>query len=1645
MRELSEDDALAVASAEAALAKDPSLPGLHAFLRRKRHARGAAPSLLAHVDEEITEAPEGPLRTSLLAERARLFAASDRNDDALAAWSRVLDHDPRHAAALRGKEAALALADDTSHAIALAEADHLGAMADAYVDDPATAAWLLVERAAILELRLGKVEDARRALARALVLDPRVGPVRRALVRHVSKHRDVAALVDLLDEEGRIEADPVRAARLDLEAATIAEGAMRETGRAVLLLERAAGRAPTARPVDLRVLGDLTRLLEAEGRGQEAARWRRARLRLVDGGPAMAEELRALARAAEQAGDVDSAIADLERSLEEQPDTATVAHLDRLLAAAGRHEPRIALWVTDAARAADPAKRVESLLRAAQVAERSLRRPDEAVRHLRTAWTTKPGHPEVLDALSRLLARTGGEGEVRPKLELYAQAADVAEDAVRKVAYLEKVALLAEETLGDFTRAAAAYEQVLALDPGRMSALLGLARSAARNHDARTLHRTLLAQARVTRTESEALALRTRAAAALQEADPALALATAEDVLDVDATHDAARSLVTRLHEAAGRWELVARSLEEHLRCAPAGERRALLLYLAEVQEVHLRSPRAALATLQRARDDGASDAHEPRLLAAMARALESLGHQDPRALRDAHEQLAAAATREDERAAHLLRAAEISEHRMGDDASALAAYEKALLATPDDVAIQDRLGRIRARVQAASGAPDPTTDPLDRALALVTRGEHLAEARMLLEAALAGKRAPVAALRLLEHIHRKTRDGTALAAVLAQQAEAFRAPVPKLGALWALAELSAWRLDTEPDPSTYARILAIDPDDPEALVATIRLRLPAALAGDEAARRAVTDALRRRSGLEPGPWSMATRLCLAHLLEAGETAESEDAAEEALAHYRQVLSHDTASVTAAWGMRRLAHRLGLRAEAVHAATTLAELTVDPRTRARHFVEAADLVTHADDSAGLGDANARRVRASSLLERALEAHPDDLAATAALIALHAGQEAPSDLLRVLRTALGQATERDAVVLLGTEVARVARDDLRDLGVATLAMQRVREVAPTHPESLLLLSELYLAQRAWPEAVETLESVVAHAREAEPRLTALFALGSIYDKVLARPADHERVLRAALAIEPESPRALRGLIEQLRGQHPAHDHAELAALLRRLAAAETDPMRQCEAFLEVADLEATAGDVRAAERSILEAIVRCPANARAFARLGTLFRGASGLDASGYARALQELISRGRDRGLADARWFAALGQLEVDTLKRLEEGIAHLEWAVQLDPTLHETRFELADAYARTKAREPAIRALLGLIVPDARPLTSLADAGVALALLERLFDQDKRPEEAAVVSELRAVLGELEPGRAEWLKARQLPPLDEHHTPLGRTSLIQDVLPKAGRHVLLEVAAASTGLDAKLLRTNLVEVGVHARDRVGPRSASPVRPVFDRVLEALGVEEVELVVAPAETRVRVLIQDTPWVLVPASFEGLPVATQVASLTRACTRILLGVPWLGELRDTAVLGWLVAVARQVVPAYGASERDSLPPDAIAYEPLVARAIGRRQKKLLEGLAPHLAAHEGKPPELRGFLRALEQCAARAAYLVSGELTATARAVAKDDLELERALAHPGLAGLTALLAHPLLGDTARFALTPEATALRQRVGSALAR
>ena len=899
------DDTRATAEAQGALVVDAGYPAAHNFLRSRTSPGGDPTAALKHIDAELANAGSDAARVELLVLRARLLDGPA----AIEAWQRALAIAPEHAAALRGMEQALATAalKDTSAKEALAT--HHARMADTYAGDAKLAAWLHVERARILERDLHRTDVARSALEQALELDGSIGAVRDACVRFIAAEDDPSALASLLEEEALLEKDRRRASRLELDAACLVAFRLGDETRARALLERAAGRAPTTPANDRRVLDELLRLLEAAADGPGIVRVRQARLAFITDPSTLAQEHRALASLVEKNGTLEAALGHVQSALAfTQDDPTLIEQLDRLLGAAGRNEQRMALWVTEAARNADVTKRARALLRAASIAD-ELGRHADAVRHLRAAWIANPGDVEVVDSLARALSQPPSdklEGDVRALLELYVQAAERARDLARRIAYLEKAALLWEEVLGDAARALKLYEEILTHEPDRRGAILGVARCAERLREEETLARALLAEARLAQDGADVLALKSRAASALAKHDPARALLLVDEVLSHDQDHAAARTLETRLHEDAGRWEKAAGSLKARIDAAtrrgtPKLEVVSLWLALAQVQRDRLRAPAEALASLKAAR---VVDPSHPVPPEEIARLLESTG--DAAGYRDALLQLADTAPDAADQARYLLRAAEAEELRLHDDVRASATYARVLAASPEDELGADRLERVLARrMHAQSGGQAAfgelfthmlkraervaAESPKDEARAaaytftaaeLLVESQHdLGRARQLLESVVAEDGKHIPALRTLEALARSAKDWDALAHALSLEGDASRDRRARLGALWSLVAVEETRQRRDAG-ATYARILELDPTDPAALEATLRRDLALARRGDQRAQRNVLSALRTLAkGASDGGTKLALGLRLALTLEAlarGEIAPSD-------------------------------------------------------------------------------------------------------------------------------------------------------------------------------------------------------------------------------------------------------------------------------------------------------------------------------------------------------------------------------------------------------------------------------------------------------------------------------------------------------------------------------------------------------------------------------------------------------------------------------------------------------------------------------------------------------------------------------------------------------------------------------------------------
>lgn len=1588
------------ASAKGAAESVDHAPSAHALLRTLSSGRERTQldEQLAHVEHLVAHVSDTLVRADFLTEKGRLLEArSGASVESAAAYAAALALVPDHAGALAGLEAALEATGRWSELAAL-----LGRLAG-LAGEPAPTAWLHVERALMLDRRLGDAGTARSVLEHAVELAPGLGPVRQACVDHAVVHRDDAALAGLLEAEAALEKDPARAACLELDGA-LAHLRAGDVPRATKLLEHAHARGRTSPVVGVRVSTELAALLERAGRDADALRVRKAAVGMVSGPRVELLALRALAATAERCGDVTEAVLALERArVLEADDTTLLEDLDRLLVAAGRHEARAVLWMREAALADDTSAKTHALLVAAD-ASAAAGRQVEAARHREAAWIADPSAPGVFDAFAERLQAPGSNDAVTARAELYTKAAERTSDAGRRLHYLEKVAWLWDDVAGDAAAAARAYEDVLAIDPKRRSAIAGLASAATRARDGRKLARALLAEADVTEDARARAEVELRAARALAEVDPERALALAEALAKskFGALAMKARELLTRLHATKGRWELVASSLADRQNAEKTKSAKlALALAEAAVLAQRLGAPDRALRTLDAARELQPDD---PALASAIVEALEALG--DEEALRDWLERLAADAKDASRAVSLLVRAAEIAERRAGGDEEAVRLYLRARETMPSERLVTERLLRLGAR--AAVPQDLGIIPPLLAAVRSLDAGRPADSTTA--ETLLAADAKDFATLRVAERLARPARSGPQLANALAMMADATSGTLA-LRALSALAAVVSWTLPEGGELAPWDRLLSLGSRDAVVLDELVRRARPKIAAGDRAALDLAIESTKRRlEGAADDTERVVLRIELADL------QRRAGALGDAAVVLRQALELDPVSVGAAVVLAQVASELGDRRAAIATATALAEATRGPRARSALLCDAADL------SAAEGDPKG----AALLLEAALDSDPDAVLVAARLALIQAKQGAWSDLARVLRRGLFAATAPEAVVPMAAELAEVAKAHLRDPLLAIEALERSRQVAPDHVPALFLLAELYIGQRTWDDALRALGEVVARTDERSEKLVALVGRASIFGRVLDRPADAEKELRAALAIDPHDLRGLRGLLA-LPIQLGAEERADI---LSRIVVAEREPQQRLASLLELAAVRRELGDAAGAEGALVEAAAISP-DGTMLERL----REAAGGNTEAAARLIGRAAARARDTGAAPgAVWLATLGELELG-LGRLDESIEHFEAALRLEPFREPARLSLARALSAKGRHETAAAALTPLLDAGGG---GLLDASF-VRQLDEAFTGAGRTQQALVARELRAIAGDLDDAGVSALRKRSAM-YATNGEPLGASTLRTFVMPGGvGKHPIWDAAAIAKGITGKIARVGLSEQGASSKDRLKPRAVHPVRQLFDRLARMFELYEVELAMSDHVVAPLVACEDETWIIVPSSFGDWPESHAMAALARPLTRIALGIPWLGALPTDETLAILVAFARQSVPTAAATPRDRIETLVADYDLRARRAVDRKRKKALEDIDGTFTRAPAISVDV--FADAAIRTEARAAFLVSGDLRASLDAVALSEAGLGEALRSPGRVALAAILARPVSRDLVAFAMSGDATALRRSLGT----
>jgi tetratricopeptide (TPR) repeat protein len=545
-------------------------------------------------------------------------------------------------------------------------------------------------------------------------------------------------------------------------------------------------------------------------------------------------------------------------------------------------------------------------------------------------------------------------------------------------------------------------------------------------------------------------------------ADPARAQGAWRRLLDLDPqnlqTAQPAVAALQKLYEKSESWTDLVAILRRQIEWADhATARQLLLLRIAEISELRLQDPTAAVATYRELLEEApeektALDALE-RLYGAGSSWRDQLGilarrvelSRDPAARRDLH-----------------LRMAEIQERELNAAAEATGSYLAILDETPDD---KVALGEL-ARLYEAAGRFSDLREILLRQLALAGADED----KLALMHRLAGLaeeklgRLDAALERWQEILALSPTDGRAIAGV----ERALADEALKLRAAEVLEPIWRTRGDLSKQVSLH-ELLAEASGDPEVRVA----------------RRSAAAALKEKLGDADGAFDCYAR-----------------AAQDALG------GPDLAGILDA--LERLANERRRHGDLVTLYREIGPDVLDAQLGQRISLVVADLARTRLADPELAKEQYRRV---------LEAAPDHPRALAALEALYAEAQEWEPLFEICqrRAELSQDADEKREYLLRAAV--LSEEKLLRPGEAIPLYEQVLEVAPGDRDALGALDRLYREATRPADLADLLERRLGFAEEIEEAVKLRFQLGELYEQTLRDPDRAVENYRATLGGEP----------------------------------------------------------------------------------------------------------------------------------------------------------------------------------------------------------------------------------------------------------------------------------------------------------------------------------------------------------------------------------------------------------------------------------------------------------------------------------------------------------------------------------------------
>ncbi|MEM7675371.1 MAG: hypothetical protein AAF449_05145, partial [Myxococcota bacterium] len=190
----------------------------------------------------------------------------------------------------------------------------------------------------------------------------------------------------------------------------------------------------------------------------------------------------------------------------------------------------------------------------------------------------------------------------------------------------------------------------------------------------------------------------------------------------------------------------------------------------------------------------------------------------------------------------------------------------------------------------------------------------------------------------------------------------------------------------------------------------------------------------------------------------------------------------------------------------------------------------------------------------------LKRNPNDVEALEALCQIYRGAERWNELVTTLRKLIPLQLEPTGVKAIRFELAEVFLAHLDATDEAVESAKRVLDVSPHTVTELKRLEEIFVAAKAYSEAVKVMDARAAQAETRGQRIEILFDVARVYEEQIGRRSGAAAAYEQVLDLEPTSLKAY----EALAASYEQHgDYRKLAELyMRRLQVAEkTEERRQ----------------------------------------------------------------------------------------------------------------------------------------------------------------------------------------------------------------------------------------------------------------------------------------------------------------------------------------------------------------------------------------------------------------------------------------------------------------------------------------------------